>query len=360
MRRFYGTLAQNQAFFQREDRVARQPIEQRGSLWDGAPRRHGLSDSERAERLRALWSLADPCQLCPRRCGARRLSGERGACGAGPFGQVAWYGLHRGEEPPISGSRGAGNLFFVGCSLRCPFCQNHQISRPRPTDSWPVLSVGGLAEAYLDLQDRGAQVLGWVTPAQHLPAAVEALFVADEQGLDLPLVYNTGGYERLEVLRLLDGIVDVYLPDFKYGPAARFDLVRAPRDYVDVTRSALREMWRQVGDLELDSQGLARRGVCVRHLVLPGEVADTAGAIRIVRQDSGGRFSLSLLGQYLPVGQGLPAPLDRRLTPAEYREAVWLLEAAQPTQGWLQDLEAAEVFSPDFSSNDPFGSRRQC
>ncbi len=250
-----------------------------------------------------------------------------------------------------------GNVFFVGCSLRCPFCQNHQISRPKPTDSWPILSVSDLAHAYLKLQGLGCHFLGWVTPAQHLPAAVEALFLADEQGFHLPVVYNTSGYERVEVLRLLDGIVDVYLPDFKYGPGARFSLGRAPKDYVDVARAALQEMWRQVGDLVLDGRGLARRGVCVRHLVLPGEVADTAGVLRILRQDSGDSFSMSLLGQYLPVGRGLPAPLDRRLTPAEYREAVWLLEAARPTHGWIQDLDAAEVFVPDFTSEDPFDTQ---
>ena len=268
--------------------------------------------------------------------------------------QVAWYGAHMGEEPPISGSRGAGNVFFVGCSLRCPFCQNFQISRPARGSHWPVLDAEGLARAYLELQGRGCHNVGWVTPAQHLPVAVEALLIADERGLELPVVYNSGGYERPEVLRLLEGLVDVYLPDLKYGPGARLDLVRAPRDYPEVAAAAVAEMFRQVGGLELDGDGLAVRGVLVRHLVLPGEVADTAGVLRILRRIMGPRLAISVMGQYAPVGEGLPSPLDRPVTPAEYREAVWLVEAAAPEYAWMQDLESARILVPDFTRPEPF------
>lgn len=267
---------------------------------------------------------------------------------------------HHGEEPGLSGSGGAGTVFLAGCPLGCSYCQNHQISGPdaaatRAPAHWRQ-SVEELARGYLALQARGCHNVEWVTPTPHLPALVLALALARERGLELPVVFNSGGYERPGVLRLLQDVVDVYLPDAKYGlPGPAAALSDAP-DYVEVNRRALREMWRQVGPPHLDRAGLLRRGLVVRHLVLPGHLASTEAALRWLAEAFGPTLWVSLMAQYYPPDPEQPGPLGRRLTRREYDRAVDLLLELGLHRGWVQDRRAHRTFRPDFSQKDPFGS----
>lgn len=318
------------------------------------PARTRLSDREWTRRLEALADLQQPCRLCPRGCSALRSSGEKGQCGGGIEAHVPWWGSHPGEEPPLSGTAGAGNVFFAGCSVGCVFCQNHQISRPERVDPRWRKTVDELAGIYLSLQARGCHNLNWVTPGHVLPAAVEALFEADRRGLRLPLVYNSSGYERTDSLDLLFGIVDVYLPDYKYGPRAEASLLCAVEDYAEVAGRAIEQMWRQVGPLKLDADGVAIKGLIVRHLVLPADVADTAGVLSFLASRLGPEVSVSLMAQYVPPAEKLGTVLDRPLTADEYEQALGLLDRFGLQNGYVQELDASKCLAPDFERDDPF------
>jgi len=301
------------------------------------------------ERIAALAERLDPCTLCPHRCGAHRRSGEVGQCGLGAEVRLARACHHRGEEPPLSGTRGAGTLFFAGCNLRCGYCQNHQISRD-PGAGAPVTSQA-LAREMLGLQAAGCHNVELVTATPVLPLVLEALDIALGAGLCLPLVHNTSAYERVEVLRLLDGVVDVYLPDLKYGTAEAAVACGAPADYVERSQAAVLEMARQVGPLALDAAGLARRGLLVRHLVLPADRAATSSVLGFVALELGPRTAVSLMAQYRPPpGLPLQPPLDRPLHAAEYDAAVAALEQWGLTAGWTQTPDAAETYVPDFDA----------
>jgi putative pyruvate formate lyase activating enzyme len=262
---------------------------------------------------------------------------------------------HLGEEPPLSGTRGAGTLFLAGCNLGCTFCQNHQVSRT--PSAGRTLGPEALALEMLALQVAGCHNVELVTPTHALPALMEALDQAAAQGLSLPLVHNGSGYERAEVLALLDGVVDIYLPDLKYGDDEGALIGSGVSDYVAQSRAAVLEMARQVGSsLTLDSNGLARKGLIVRHLVLPGGLASTSSVLGFIATELGPRTSLSLMSQYRPpTGVNLPAPLDRPLDPREYQEAEALLECWGLTSGWSQATESRDSYVPDFTREDhPF------
>lgn len=284
----------------------------------------GLSQGEFAERVRALYELSSPCQLCPRRCGVRRAQGERGFCRTGLKPWVASFGPHFGEERELVGRHGSGTIFFSGCNLGCVFCQNFTISQ---LGEGKEISVGELARLMLRLQDLGCHNVNLVTPTHQAPQIVEAVGLAREEGLRIPLVWNCGGYESVEVLGLLEGIVDVYMPDFKYGDnavAARFS--SAP-DYFERAGEALREMHRQVGDL-LVKNGIAVRGLIVRHLVLPHGLAGTERVLQFIRERISPNTYVNIMAQYYPTHRAWEFPeLSRRITSREYREALALAQA---------------------------------
>ena len=271
----------------------------------------------RAERLREM--LAD-CRLCGRRCGVDRREGPgRAFCRTGPRARVASYGPHHGEEPPLSGFLGSGTIFFSRCNMACVYCQNFEISQ---LDEGHDVDAHQLAGMMLALQARGCHNVNLVTPTHVAPMIVDALALAAERGLALPLVWNSGGYDSLELLRELDGIVDIYLPDFKYSDE-RYALAfsAAPR-YPEVALAAIREMHRQVGPLEVDANGIAVRGVLVRHLVLPGGVAGTAEVMRLLAEEVGPDVVVNVMDQYRPAWRaGRRPPLDRRPTAAEIAAA---------------------------------------
>lgn len=310
-----------------------------------------LPADELRRRAERLSQRLRACDLCPRRCGVDRRAGERGFCGVGSEALLAAAVPHAGEEPPISGTRGAGTIFLGGCNLGCVFCQNHQISR-RQVELREV-DAAGLAEAILQLARTGCHNIEFVTPSHVVPQILAALAQAQAAGLDLPIVWNTGGYDALDVLRELDGVVDIYLPDLKYAdPRDAQDLCGAP-DYWDVARVAVREMVRQCGALERDGAGIARRGVIVRHLVLPNDLAGSEAVLRFVA-GLDPRPPLALMAQFHPIPECGHPLLQRPIFTAEYERVLRHLKELGLEDGWVQDLAAGTHYRPDFTRDDPF------
>ena len=287
------------------------------------------------------------CRLCPRNCGVNRLEGQRGFCGADAKIRAARAALHMWEEPCISGREGSGALFFSGCSLGCVFCQNRSISRG---ERGKEVSPERLAEIMLNLQEQKANNINLVTAGHYVPQVGAALALAREQGLCLPVVYNSSGYEKPETLRLLEGLVDIYLPDFKYmSPELVASCSRAP-DYPEIAKAALEEMVRQAGSPRFDERGMMTGGVIVRHLLLPGHVADSKKVVEYLYGTYGNRIYISLMNQYTPMPAVAGDPLlSRKVTKREYSRLVDYALSLGLEQGFIQEGETAkESFIPEF------------
>jgi len=277
------------------------------------------------------------CDLCPLECRVNRLAGETGRCRSGALPRVASANLHRGEEPPISGTSGSGTIFFTGCTLRCHFCQNFPISQ---LGNGETITTGQLAEKMLNLQYRGAHNINFVTPTHFLPQVLTALWQAVPRGFSLPLVWNTSGYEKLDALALLDGVVDIYLPDMKYSDDRIAQEVSGASGYRDANRAAVTEMLRQVGHLRVDDAGVAERGLIIRHLVLPEGKAGSAETLSWIAANLGTETHVALMSQYFPAGKAAGiGGIDRPVTFAEYEEATAVLEDAGLENGWVQELD---------------------
>lgn len=287
------------------------------------------------------------CGLCPRKCGARREQGETGYCGAGDKLLVARAGLHMWEEPYLSGSRGSGTVFFSGCSLGCVYCQNGAISRGQ---AGKPISVERLAHIFLEQQERGAHNLNLVTADHYLPQVLAALEQARRQGLDLPVVWNCSGYQSRNSLRLLQGAVDIWLADFKYMSSELADRYSKAPDYPQVAWQAAQEMFRQQPEAVFDEDGLMRRGVIFRHLLLPGHLDDSKQVLQRLFSRFGNRVWYSLMSQYTPMpGASAYPELRRRVTAAEYEELVDFCVELGMESAYVQEGEAAyESFIPAF------------
>lgn len=284
-----------------------------------------LDPQEIRVRAEAAWERADPCRLCPRACGARRREGKVGICRTGERAVVASYGPHFGEEAPISGGRGSGTIFFTWCNLHCLYCQNYDISQ---RGEGREFSEEELARAMLTLQAWGCHNINLVSPTHVVPQVLGALAVAREKGLRLPLVYNTGGYDARETLGLLEGIVDIYMPDMKYADAEVARRLSGIPDYPAVNRAAVKEMHRQVGDLAME-QGLAKRGLLVRHLVLPHGLAGTEETVRFLVEEVSPRTCVNIMGQYRPCYRAWEIPeLARPVSRQEHLRARKIAEEA--------------------------------
>jgi putative pyruvate formate lyase activating enzyme len=282
---------------------------------------------ELAERARALSEMYRSCHLCPRRCGVNRLKGEKGICQGTSETTISSAHPHFGEERPLVGRHGSGTVFFSHCNLRCVFCQNWEIAHRG--DGEPIASEA-LGRLMCQLQLRGCHNINLVTPTHYVPGIVEALRTAIRLGLRVPLVYNCGGYESLEVLRLLDGIVDIYLPDFKYadaGLAAKYS--SGAQDYPAIAEAAIVEMRRQVGDLVVDDSGIAVRGLMIRHLVMPSNIAGTDRFVKFVAEKLAPSTCVNIMAQYHPAHRAWEYPeLSRGIAPRDYRQAVtWARQA---------------------------------
>src|SRR5215472_447175 len=279
---------------------------------------------ELAERADAAWELLRGCTVCPQNCPRDRTRGLTGACHSGTEVIVGSWNVHRREEPPISGTRGAGTIFFGGCQARCSYCQNFWLSQ---MGHGLRVSYQRLADMMLSLQRKGCHNLDLVTPTHFVPQILKALVVAIDKGLRIPLVYNCAGYEHVHTLRLLDGVVDIYLPDAKYSSNQEAMRTSKMHHYVEFNRAALKEMYRQVGGLQVDEEGIATRGLIVHHLVMPGGHAGTREVLGWIANEVGTDIGLSVMDQYFPAYKALNDPsLNRRLTWAEYREALDIVE----------------------------------
>ncbi len=310
-------------------------------------------------RLKAIKEQLGDCNLCGNLCGTNRLSGDVSMCGAGPTAEISHVEIHHGEEPPISGESGCGNIFFHNCSLSCVYCQNWQISSANVIDK-QVYTVAQLADEMIRLQEAGVHTLGLVAPTSHLPTLVPALYRAKGMGLYIPVVYNSSGFETVAALRLLDGLVDIYLPDMKYGTDEVAQVYSGVVDYVGVNRLAVEEMLRQVGPLSIDKDGIARRGLLVRHLVLPGGMADTVDVLSWIARNLPPEVPISLMSQYAPhyqVAEGFFPEIERKLTESEYEYYVAVAGELGLQSVYTQDLESAEVYAPDFTRAQPFEAR---
>jgi putative pyruvate formate lyase activating enzyme len=320
-----------------------------------------LRTGELHRRVVALEALLERCTVCPRDCLNNRLKDEISACYSGRLPIVSSYTAHFGEEPPLTGTRGAGNIFFGNCNLRCVYCQNYQISQTHKEQIKNEVTHERLAEIMIELQARGCHNINFVSPTHFAPQMARAILLAAEQGLRLPIVYNTNAYDSVEVLRLLDGIVDVYLPDLKYAEDEAGFLYSKVRGYRDVARAAIAEMYRQTGDqLVFDEQGLLKRGLVIRLLVLPNDIGGVRDSLEWIRNELGARVAVSLMAQYYPTNAAGTNQryvlLSRRISEMEWLRASAALDELGIEEGWIQEYDGASFYyRPDFSDREtPF------
>lgn len=272
------------------------------------------------ENIRRSLEWMRKCTLCPRLCGVNRLEGETGICRTGRDAVVASYGPHFGEERPLVGTKGSGTIFFSHCNLYCVFCQNYDISHG---GEGQAVTAETLATLMLHLQQQGCHNINFVTPSHVIAPILEALPHAIEKGLQIPLVYNTGGYDRTSALKLLDGIVDIYMPDFKFWDSEVSKRLSDAPDYPERAREAIREMHRQVGDLRTDARGVAQRGLLVRHLVMPNGLAGTSSVMHFLATQVSRNTYVNIMSQYHPCGGAIgQSDLGRRITSSEFDEAL--------------------------------------
>lgn len=290
-----------------------------------------------------LWESLKSCAICPRKCGIDRLNGKNGFCKTGLRPKVYSYLAHRGEEPAISGSRGSGTIFFSNCNLGCVYCQNYEFSQ---MGAGREVSFEELAGFMLKLQEMGCHNINLVTPTHVLPQILKSLKIAISEGLNIPLVYNTSGYELARIIGLLDGIIDIYLPDMRYADteeAARFS---NSSDYPENNQEAIKEMFRQVGGAQMDESGIIERGIIIRHLVLPNNAGGTEKIMKFISEKISSETYISLMSQYLPYHKAAEfKEINRRLKLGEYERAREIMEKYGLHNGWVQESFGLERFA---------------
>jgi putative pyruvate formate lyase activating enzyme len=319
------------------------------------------AENKLEERVQRLEAMLRSCTVCPKDCGNDRINDEIAACYSGRLPIVSSYTAHFGEEPCLSGTNGAGNIFFGNCNLRCVYCQNYQISQTWKEQKKNEVTHERLAEIILELQDRGCHNIGFVSPTHFAPQMARAILIAAEKGLRLPIVYNTNAYDSVEVLKLLDGIVDIYLPDLKYADSDAGFQYSKVRDYKEHARAAISEMHRQMGDeLVFDENGLLKQGLMIRLLVLPNDIGGIEENLRWIRDELSPKTAISLMAQYYATNKAATDNryilLSRRISEGEWFQAVSLLEELGMEEGFMQEFESASLYyRPDFTDKDkPF------
>lgn len=271
-------------------------------------------------RVETSFEKLKRCELCPWKCKVDRVNGQLGICQTGELARVHSYGVHKGEEKPIRGWNGSGTIFFSRCNMRCQYCQNSDISQKTSGD---LVSAHDLANMMLELQAKGCHNINFVTPSHVVPQLLAAVNLAAQAGLRIPLIYNTGGYDLVETLKLLDGVVDIYMPDMKYGSSQIALNYSKVRNYVQINQAAVREMYQQVGDLSINEEGIATKGLLIRHLVLPNNLAGTEEVIRFIAKEISINTQLNIMKQYTPSYNASQYPkLKRIITALEYNTAI--------------------------------------
>jgi putative pyruvate formate lyase activating enzyme len=308
----------------------------------------------------ALEARLASCDICPRECRTKRLENELGFCHSGRLPIVSAVCAHQGEEPAISGTRGSGTVFFGNCNMRCVYCQNYQISQNWKRQKSKETDCHTLAEKMLYLQDNlGCHNINFVSPSHFVPQLVRAVLEAVPKGLRVPLVYNTSGYDSVASLRELEGIISIYLPDLRYASDSWAKKFSHAPGYVARARQAIREMYRQVGDLVVDESGLAQKGLIVRHLILPNGLAGSEESLTWLAEELSPTVTISIMSQYMPVHRAPRIPLlSRTISLEEYETILQLLSDLGLENGWIQQMGAAENYLPDFErEGHPFSPR---
>jgi len=312
---------------------------------------------ELKRRAEALVARLGSCDICPRECGVNRLENEMGFCHSGYRPIVSTVCAHHGEEPVISGSRGSGAVFFGNCNMRCAYCQNHQISQNYKAQQSKEIDPHTLAERMLYLQDElGCHDINFVSPSHFVPQLVQAVLEAVPLGLRLPLIYNTSSYDSIKSLKALDGIISIYLADLRYASNKWSRKFSQVSDYVECARVAIKEMYSQVGDLVVDDDGIAQRGLIIRHLVLPNRLAGSQDSLTWLVREVSPKVTVSIMSQYFPAHRASRIPLlSRTISSAEYSEVARLVDELGLENGWLQEMGASKDYLPDFAcETNPF------
>jgi putative pyruvate formate lyase activating enzyme len=312
---------------------------------------------ELARRVQYLNKMLECCTICPRQCAVNRRQARNGYCRCGQSAYVCSYCDHHGEEPPLSGYNGSGTIFFGNCNLRCVFCQNADISQHLHQPEDYEYTPRRLAKIMLYLQnEKKCHNINFVSPSHVVPQIVEAVCIACDYGLHLPLVYNSNGYDSVQTLQLLDGIIDIYLPDLKYADDLYARKYSAALHYVETARAAIKEMYRQAGLLQQDDRGVARRGLIIRHLVLPSQLAGSRASLEWIAREISGDVTISLMAQYYPANFAAQIPLlARPLQDGEYQQVLTVLEKLGLHNSLYQELNSADHYRPHFFAADhPF------
>ena len=306
---------------------------------------------ELEQRVRRLEARLSSCDICPRKCGVNRLANEHGYCHSGYSPAVSAYCAHHGEEPALSGYAGSGTIFFANCNMSCAFCQNFQISQRWQEQQSHDINCQTLAEQMIYLQDTlKCHNINFVSPSHFIPQIMRSVLLAIPQGLKIPLVYNTNSYDSLDTLRELEGVIGIYLPDIKYAANKWAKELSDTGNYVEYSRSAIKEMYRQVGNLAIDKDGIAQKGLIIRHLILPHGLAGSRETLTWLAREFSSDITLSIMSQYLPQNKASQIPLiSRTISVSEYNEVTILLEELGLENGWLQNMDSPEAYVPDFN-----------
>jgi putative pyruvate formate lyase activating enzyme len=316
-----------------------------------------LHNGELCERAEKAFANLSSCTSCPRDCKVDRINSELGICTSGHLPIVSSYTPHFGEEPVLTGTHGAGNIFFGNCNLKCIYCQNFEISQNPKIERQKQVTHNRLAEIMLELQNKTCHNIGLVSPTHYSATILKSIYLAALQGLNLPIIYNTNGYDSVEMLKLYDGVADIYLPDFKYGNSEYAKTYSLVDNYFEKTKEAIKEMYRQVGDELVYDGDVVVRGLIIRHLILPNDLSDTEKVFRFIAEELSPNIHISLMSQYYPTNKAYKDILiDRALRNSEYDKALQLLDKFGLHKGWIQEMESQQNYRPHFNEDrtNPF------
>jgi len=326
-----------------------------------APSYKKLSEEEFARRISRADEILKSCTSCPRDCSVDRKSGELGTCQSGNKPIVSSFTLHFGEEPVLSGRNGTGNIFFGNCNLRCDYCQNFEISQHPSTERLNEVSVERLSDIMIGLQNKNSHNIGLVSPTHFAVPILKSIKLAIEKGLRLPIIYNSNGYDSVEVLKLYKDVIDIYLPDFKYGDNYNGRRYSKVSDYFDKARLAIKEMYKQVGSELVYENGVVVRGLIIRHLVLPNGLAESEEIFKFISRELDPKIHLSVMAQYYPANRAAKnILLNRKITHTEYSRVLGLLDKYGLEKGWVQEMESNDFYRPAFEKDrkDPFDNQK--
>ena len=318
-----------------------------------------LQNRELKTRAEKAYANLASCTSCPRDCKVDRINDEYGICASGHLPIISSYTPHFGEEPVLSGTRGAGNIFFGNCNLKCIYCQNFEISQNPKLEKLHQVSHEKLADIMIELQKRECHNIGLVSPTHFSATILKSIYLAAQQGLNLTIIYNTNGYDSVEMLKLYDGVIDVYLPDLKYGNSEYAKTYSLVDNYFEKTKEAIKEMFRQVGDELVYEGDIVVRGLIIRHLILPNDLSETEKVFKFIAEELSPQIHISLMSQYYPTNKAYKDILiDRAVRNSEYEKAIRLLEKYGLQNGWIQELESAHNYRPNFNGNriNPFNN----